>query len=86
VHQYSRTWESRLGVDWNEMHRVGSVVLPTGGVDWDKRTISLFNRQNDLKLENASLSHDTNGSYEIGGMKHQSTFGFQSCQTDGPRR
>ena len=77
VHQYSRTWESRLGVDWNEMHRVGSVVLPTGGVDWDKRTISLFNRQNDIKLENASLSHDTNGSYEIGGMKHQSTFGFQ---------
>lgn len=76
VHQYSRNWESRIGLDWNTMHRVGSVVLPTGGVNWDARTISFFNRRNDLKLENASISLDTNGSYELAGMKHQSTFGL----------
>jgi len=76
VHRYSRNWESRVGLDWNEMHRVGSVVLPTGGVNWDTRTISFFNRRNDLKPENAAISLDTNGSYELGGMKHQSTFGL----------
>jgi len=76
VHQYSRNWESRIGLDWNTMHRVGSVVLPTGGVNWDTRTISFFNRRNDLKLENASISLDTNGSYELAGMKHQSTLGL----------
>ncbi len=76
VHQYSRNWESRIGVDWNELHRVGSVVLPTGGVNWDTRRISLFNRRNDILLENASMSMDTNGSYELGGMKFQSTFGL----------
>ena len=76
VHQYSRNWESRLGLDWNNMHRTGSVVLPTGGVNWDTRTISFFNRKNDLNLENASVSFDTNGTYELGGMKHQSTLGF----------
>lgn len=76
VHQYSRDWETRIGLDWNEMHRVGSVVLPVGGVNWTNRTISLFNRRNDLLLENASLSLDTNGSYELAGMKHQSTLGL----------
>ena len=75
VHQYSRNWESRLGLDWNNMHRTGSVVLPLN-VDWDARTVSFFNRRNDLNLENASVSFDTNGSYELGGMKHQSTLGF----------
>ena len=77
VHQLSRNWESRLGLDVNRMHRTGSVVIPTGGVNWDTRTISFFNRRNDLTLENGSISLDTNGKYEIGGMKHQSTFGFQ---------
>jgi len=76
VHQYSRSWESRLGLDWNEMHRVGSVVLPTGGVNWDNRTISFFNRRNDLLLENASISLDTNGRYELAGMQHQTTLGL----------
>jgi iron complex outermembrane receptor protein len=79
VHQYSRNWESRLGLDWNTMHRTGSVVLPTGGVNWNARTISFFNRRNDLKLENGSISLDTNGSYELGGIKNQSTFGFTNA-------
>jgi len=76
VHSYSRDWESRIGLDWNRMHRVGSVVLPTGGVNWDTRTISLFNRRNDILLENASIAMDTIGRYEIGGIKLQSTFGL----------
>lgn len=76
VHQFSRNWDSRLGFDWNKMHRTGSVVLPTGGVNWDTRTISFFNRHNDIALENGSISLDNNGTYEIGGIKNQSSFGF----------
>lgn len=76
VHQLSNSWETRMGLDWNEMRRVGSVVLPTGGVNWTNRTISFFNRRNDLLLENASFSWDTNGRYEIAGMQHQSTLGM----------
>ena len=76
VHQFSRTWETRLGLDWNTLHRTGSVVLPTGGVNWDTRTISFFNRRNDIRLENASVSLDTNGIFDYAGMKFQSTFGF----------
>lgn len=76
THKFSRGWESRLGLDYNHLHRFGSIVLPTGGVNWDTRTISFFNRRNDIILDNASVSLDTNGIYEIGGMKLQSTFGF----------
>jgi len=76
VHQFSGSWESRLGLDWNKARRLGSVVLPTGGVNWDARTISFFNRRNDLNPENASISLDTNGRYTLGGIENQSTFGF----------
>ena len=75
VHQFSRNWESRLGLDVNRMHRTGSIVLPLA-VNWDTRMISFFNRRNDLILENGSISLDTNGKFELGGMQHQSTFGF----------
>lgn len=75
VHQFSPNWESRLGLDVNRMHRTGSVVLPLAA-NWDLRTVNFFNRRNDLTLENGSMSLDTNGTYELGGMEHQSTFGF----------
>lgn len=76
VHQLFDGWETRIGLDWNKMHRLGSVVIPTGGVNWDARTITFFNRKNNIHLENASMSWDTNGRYELGGMQHQSTFGM----------
>lgn len=75
VHSFSRDWESRFGIDVNRMHRTGSVVLPLAA-NWDLRTVNFFNRRNDLILENGSISLDTNGRYELGGMEHQSTFGF----------
>lgn len=76
VHQLFGGWETRIGLDWNKMHRIGSVVLPTGGVNWDTRTITFLNRKNNIHLENASIAWDTNGRYEIAGMQNQTTFGL----------
>jgi iron complex outermembrane receptor protein len=76
VHRLSHNWETKLGLDWNQLHRTGSIVLPTGGVNWNNRTISFFNRRNDIQLDNASVSLDTNGYHQLGEMKFQSTFGF----------
>ncbi len=76
VHRVLDNWETRIGLDWNKMHRIGSVVLPTGGVNWDTRTITFLNRKNNIHLENASIAWDTNGRYEIGGMQNQTTFGL----------
>lgn len=76
VHQLFSGWETRIGLDWNKMHRIGSVVLPTGGVNWDTRTITFLNRKNNIHLENASIAWDTNGRYEIAGMQNQTTFGL----------
>jgi iron complex outermembrane receptor protein len=76
VHQLFEGWETRIGLDWNKMHRIGSVVLPTGGVNWDTRTITFLNRKNNIHLENASIAWDTNGRYEIAGMQNQTTFGL----------
>ncbi|MDB6169598.1 MAG: Outer rane receptor for ferric coprogen and ferric-rhodotorulic acid [Verrucomicrobia bacterium] len=76
VHPFSDNWEMRLGADMNQLHRHGSIVLPIGGVDYQARTITFFNRLNDLKLNHYSLSLDVNGKYKVFGLQNQSTFGF----------
>ena len=51
-------------------------MLPIGGVNYIDRTISFFNRLNDIKLNHYSMSIDVNGRYELFGLKNQSTFGL----------
>ncbi|MEO6004849.1 MAG: TonB-dependent receptor [Opitutus sp.] len=76
VHSFSRSWEVKLNGDLNQLHRKGSIVLPIGGVNYIDRTISFFNRLNDIKLNHYSMSIDVNGRYELFGLKNQSTFGL----------
>ena len=76
VHAFSRNWEMRLNGDINQLHRKGSIVLPIGGVNYIDRTISFFNRLNDITLNHYSLSIDVNGRYKLFGMSNQSTFGI----------
>lgn len=76
VHAFSRTWEVKFNGDLNQLHRKGSIVLPIGGVNYITRTISFFNRLNDIKLNHYSMSMDVNGRYDLFGLKNQSTFGF----------
>jgi iron complex outermembrane recepter protein len=74
VHQFGANWGVRIGGDLNSVRRLGSVVLPTG-VNYIDRTISFFNRRNDFKLDDYSLSLDFNGRYKLFGVGQQSTFG-----------
>ena len=76
VHAFSRNWEMKLGGDINQLHRKGSIVLPIGGVNYIDRTISFFNRLNDITLNHYSLSIDVNGRYKLFGLSNQSTFGL----------
>jgi iron complex outermembrane receptor protein len=76
VHSFSRNWEVKVGGDINQLHRKGSIVLPIGGVNYIDRTISFFNRLNDIKLNHYSMSIDVNGRYDLFGIKNQSTFGL----------
>lgn len=76
VHAFSDGWEVKVGGDVNQLYRVGSIVLPISGVNYANRTLSFFNRKNDIELNHYSLSIDVNGRYELGGLKNQSTFGL----------
>jgi iron complex outermembrane recepter protein len=75
VHQFAPNWGVRIGGDLNLVRRLGSVVLPTG-VNYNDRTIGFFNRRNDFKLDDRSLSVDFNGNYKLFGVGQQSTFGL----------
>jgi len=75
IQTFSKNWEAKIGGDWNQLHRVGSIVLPLGGVNWDTRQISFGNRLNDITLDQYNFSVDVNGRYELLGLKQQSTFG-----------
>lgn len=76
LQKFSAEWDIRIEGDMNELHRIGSIVLPIGGVDYNTRTLSFFNRLNDIKLNHYSLSVDVNGRYKIFGIGNQSTFGL----------
>lgn len=75
VQQFAPNWGVRIGGDLNSVRRLGSAVLPTG-VNYADRTISFFNRRNDFKLDDYSLSLDFNGNYKLFGVGQQSTFGM----------
>ena len=76
IQTFSKNWEAKIGADWNQLHRKGSIVLPLGGVDWNTRTISFGNRLNDITLDHYNISIDANGRYDLFGLKQQSTFGL----------
>ncbi|MFO1449923.1 MAG: TonB-dependent receptor [Opitutaceae bacterium] len=75
THQFSTNWEVKVGADYNALRRHGSIVLPIGGVNYVDRTISFFNRRNQIDLDHYSLSMDFNGRYKLFGVANQSTFG-----------
>lgn len=75
THDFSSNWGMKIGLDYNALHRHGSIVLPIGGVDYVNRTISFFNRRNEIDLEHYSASIDFNGRYKIAGIQNQTTIG-----------
>ena len=75
VHQFAPNWGVRIGGDLTSMRRLGTTVLPIGGVNYIDRTITFFNRRNEFKLDDYSLSLDFNGKYKLFGVGQQSTFG-----------
>lgn len=76
IQQLSPDWSVKIGGDVNSLNRLGSIVLPIGGVNYATRTVSFFNRRNDIKLDHYSFSVDVNGKYKIAGIDNQSTFGI----------
>ena len=75
THQFSKNWGVKIGLDYNALHRHGSIVLPIGGVNYIDRTISFFNRRNQIDIDHYSGSIDFNGKYSIFGLPAQTTFG-----------
>ncbi|MBL9216549.1 MAG: TonB-dependent receptor [Opitutaceae bacterium] len=75
AHSFSTNWEVKVGLDYNLLRRHGSIVLPIGGVNYVDRTISYFNRRNQIDLDHYSVSMDFNGKYTLFGVPNQSTFG-----------
>ncbi|MSU66233.1 MAG: TonB-dependent receptor [Opitutus sp.] len=76
IQQLSPDWSIKVGGDVNSLNRLGSIVLPIGGVNYATRTVSFFNRRNDIKLDHYSFSIDVNGKYKIAGIENHSTFGL----------
>ncbi|MEO7101142.1 MAG: TonB-dependent receptor plug domain-containing protein [Luteolibacter sp.] len=75
VQRLGENWETVVGVNADDYHRTGSIVLPLNA-NWDTRSVGFFNRLNDIQLNHDSISIDTNGTYELFGMKNQTKFGM----------
>lgn len=76
IQTFSVNWDARLIAGLNNYTRVGSVVLPVYGANFQTRQIGLFNRLNNAEYEDYSLVAEINGKYRLFNRKNQSTFGL----------
>lgn len=75
IQTFSPNWDARLIAGLNNYTRVGSIVLPVYGANFQTRQLGLFNRLNNAEYEDYSLVAEINGKYRILNRKNQSTFG-----------
>lgn len=75
IQKLSDNWDAKIAATRWWFSRLGSIVFPSGGIDWIKQTMTLNARKNDQKLDFSIAQIDINGKYKIGGISAQSTFG-----------
>lgn len=75
IQKLSDNWDAKISAQNWWYSRYGSVVLPSGGINWPAQTVTFNARRNDQKIDDELVLADVNGKYSIGRINMQSTFG-----------
>lgn len=76
LQRISDNWEAKLQARQYSFHRLGGIVFPSGGVNWQTNTITFTARRNNQEYDNYYLTGDVSGNYTIAGLKNQTMSGF----------
>ncbi len=86
IQKLSDNWDAKIaGTHW-WFSRLGTVVFPSGGVNFLNQTMTFNARKNDQKLEFSIAQIDVNGKYKIAGISTQTTLGASYSDEVGINR
>jgi iron complex outermembrane receptor protein len=78
LHRFSEDWEMKFSASNNRYLRGPTgIILPGGGVDWVKETVTFNARRNFQDFNSNYAMGDVSGKYVIAGVKAQTLAGFQ---------
>lgn len=83
IQKLGENWDVKIGATRWWFSRLGSVVFPSGGINWPNQTMTLNARKNDQKLDFQVAQIDVNGRYNIGKIATQTTFGASYSNEEG---
>lgn len=75
IQKINDNWDVKVSAQNWWYSRYGSVVLPSGGINWPAQTVAFNARRNDQKIDDELILADVNGKYSVGKIALQSTFG-----------
>ena len=79
-------WDAKIAATRWWFDRLGSIVFPSGGINWPNQTMSFNARKNDQKLDFSIAQIDLNGRYNIGKISTQTTLGSSYSDELGTNR
>ncbi len=86
IQKLADNWDMKIaGTTW-WFSRYGSVVFPSGGINWPAQTMTFNSRKNDQKFGYTIGQIDINGKYHIGSISAQSTFGASYSESNSKNR
>ena len=86
IQKLSDNWDVKVAATRWWFSRLGSVVFPSGGINWPAQTMTINARKNDQKLDFSIAQFDVNGKYNIGRVTAQTTFGASYSREEGKNR
>lgn len=75
IQKINDNWDAKVAATHWWFSRLGSVVFPSGGVNFTNQTMTFNARQNNQKLDFSIAQVDVNGKYHIGKISTQTTLG-----------
>jgi len=86
VQKLGENWDAKISATRWWFSRLGTVVFPSGGVNFINQTMTFNARKNDQKLDFSIAQFDVNGKYSIAGIDTQTAFGVSYSDEVGKNR
>ncbi|MEO7599645.1 MAG: TonB-dependent receptor plug domain-containing protein, partial [Opitutus sp.] len=86
IQKLSDNWDLKVAATRWWFSRLGSIVFPSGGINWVNQTMTIGARKNDQKLDFSIAQVDVNGKHTFGRITAQTTFGASYSDEVGKNR
>jgi iron complex outermembrane receptor protein len=86
IQKINDNWDLKLSNMTWWYSRYGSIIFPSGGINWPAQTVTFNSRKNDQKIRDNTSLLDVNGKYDVHGVSLDTTFGSTYEHNHGESR